>query len=154
VHRWVETDDVLQNALLRLLRALQEVQPGSTREFFGLAAEQMRRELLDLTRHFYGPRGEGAHQASPGQAEDPRASALEPVDPAEPGEELERWCAFHQQVEQLPTEERELVGLIFYHGWKQEEVAELFQVDVRTIQRRWKAVLVKLHDLLQEEPGR
>src|ERR1051326_1878602 len=64
VQRWAETDDVLQNALLRLLRALQEVWPSSTREFLGLAAAQMRRELLDLARHFYGPQGEGAHHAS------------------------------------------------------------------------------------------
>jgi RNA polymerase sigma factor (sigma-70 family) len=151
VHRWVETDDVLQNALLRLLRALQEVQPGSTREFFGLAAEQMRRELLDLARHFYGPRGEGAHHASQDQGEDPLTPAREPVDQADSAEELERWGAFHQEVAKLPAEERELVGLIFYHGWTQEEVAELFRVDVRTIQRRWKSVLVKLHDLLREQ---
>jgi RNA polymerase sigma-70 factor (ECF subfamily) len=50
VRRWNETDDVLQNALLRLLRALETVNPASTRAFFGLAAAQIRRELLDLRR--------------------------------------------------------------------------------------------------------
>ena len=59
VGRWVEVEDVLQGSLMRLLRALESVQPDSTRAFFGLAAEQMRRELLDLGRHFYGPQGEG-----------------------------------------------------------------------------------------------
>src|SRR5262245_22819150 len=54
VARWVDAEDVLQNALLRLLRALESVQPDSTRDFFGLAAEQIRRELLDLARHYYG----------------------------------------------------------------------------------------------------
>src|SRR5690348_11525341 len=48
VRRWVDAEDVLQNALLRLLRALETVRPESTRAFFGLAAEQLRRELLDL----------------------------------------------------------------------------------------------------------
>src|SRR5688572_3766997 len=57
VRRWVETDDVLQNALMRLFRALQEVRPETVRDFFGLAAEQMRRELIDLARHFQGPQG-------------------------------------------------------------------------------------------------
>src|SRR5438270_11169773 len=52
VKRYAETDDVLQNSLLRLLRALDDVQPTSTREFLGLAATQIRRELLDLARHF------------------------------------------------------------------------------------------------------
>src|SRR4051794_35267596 len=48
VQRWEQTDDVLQNALLRLWRALGEVRPASTRDFFALAATQIRRELLDL----------------------------------------------------------------------------------------------------------
>src|SRR6266851_2635559 len=45
-----DTGDVLQNSLLRLLHALREVRPDSVKDFFGLAAEQMRRELLDLAR--------------------------------------------------------------------------------------------------------
>src|SRR5262245_13193854 len=69
VQRWVQTDDVLQSALMRLLRALETVQPASVRDFFGLAAEQMRRELLDLARHFYGPHGAGTHQAPTGSGD-------------------------------------------------------------------------------------
>jgi RNA polymerase sigma-70 factor (ECF subfamily) len=46
-----ETGDVLHNALFRLTRALREVRPSSTAAFFGLAAEQIRRELLDLARY-------------------------------------------------------------------------------------------------------
>src|SRR5262249_31686133 len=30
---------------------------------------------------------------------------------------LERWAAFHEAVETLPAEQREVVGLTFYHGW-------------------------------------
>src|SRR5436305_5024138 len=64
VQRWADTDDVLQSALLRLLRALEQVRPSSVRDFFGLAAEQMRRELLDLARRFHGPEGFAAHHES------------------------------------------------------------------------------------------
>src|SRR5262245_53991081 len=64
VQRWAQTDDVLQNALVRLLRALQDVHPVTVREFFALTAEQVRRELLDLARHYYGPQGRGAHHAT------------------------------------------------------------------------------------------
>jgi hypothetical protein len=49
VQRWADTRDVLQASLLRLLHALEEVRPSSSRDFFGLAAEQIRRELLDRT---------------------------------------------------------------------------------------------------------
>src|SRR2546421_3225469 len=64
VRRWVETDDVLQNALLRLLGALRSVRPQTPREFFVLANLQIRRELIDLARHFYGPEGIGANHDS------------------------------------------------------------------------------------------
>ncbi len=150
VGRWADTHDVLQNAILRLLRALQEVRPANTREFYGLAATQIRRELLDLARHFYGPHGQGANHASlaPGGASPPG----EPADKDDP-DDLERWCAFHEQVEQLPAEEREVVGLIFYHGWTQAQVAELLQVAERTVRRRWDAALVKLHQGLNDQHG-
>ena len=38
----------------------------------------------------------------------------------------------------LPVREREVVGLVFYHGWTQAQVAELFGVDVRTVRRWWE----------------
>src|SRR5262245_57256136 len=49
------SSDVLQGVLLRLHRALREVTPRSTAAFFGLAAAQVRRELLDLARRHRGP---------------------------------------------------------------------------------------------------
>jgi RNA polymerase sigma factor (sigma-70 family) len=154
VGRWVEADDVLQGSLLRILRALESVQPGSTRAFFGLAAEQMRRELLDLARHFYGPQGLGANYAS---VADDSGASQPGFDPAGPGDDgdLERWCRFHEEVAKLPAQEREVVGLIYYHGWSQAQVAELFQVNVRTVRRWWEAALVKLHrDLKGEDEAR
>jgi RNA polymerase sigma factor (sigma-70 family) len=151
VGRWVEVEDVLQGSLLRLLRALESVRPDSTRALFGLAAEQMRRELLDLARHFYGPQGEGANHASVG--DDPGASrpGLEPPDPGSDESDLDRWCQFHEEVARLPAQEREVVGLIYYHGWTQAQVAELFQVNVRTVRRWWEAALVELHRVLSVE---
>src|SRR5262249_29392867 len=48
VHRWEQTDDVLQNATLRLQRALQQMTVQTPSDFFRLAALNIRRELLDL----------------------------------------------------------------------------------------------------------
>jgi hypothetical protein len=61
VRRWEATDDVVQNALLRLYRTLAEVQPATAIEFYRLAATNIRRELLDLAKHYYGPQGLGAN---------------------------------------------------------------------------------------------
>jgi RNA polymerase sigma-70 factor (ECF subfamily) len=146
VGRWFQTDDVLQNALLRLLRALHEVRPDSMRGFFSLAAEQLRRELLDLARRIRGPRGLGANHDS---AENRTSPAPEPTDLAEGADDVDRWCCFHAEVEKLPAEEREVVGLVFYHGWSQAEIAELFQIDVRTVRRRWRSACVRLGEVLK-----
>ena len=112
VQGWAQTGDVLQSSLLRLLRALEEVRPASSRDFFGLAAEQMRRELLDLARHFNGPRGLAAnYQSNVENTSEPRSRQV-PLEVADDPGELERWERFHQAVEALPAEERETVGLI------------------------------------------
>jgi RNA polymerase sigma factor (sigma-70 family) len=143
VQRWADADDVLQNAQLRLLRSLHHVRPDSTRAFFGLAAKQIRRELLDLARHYYGPQGVGANHANNGVA------CL--ADDADEADDMGRWTLFHEEVAKLPAEEHEVVRLIFYHGWKQAEVAERLQVTVRTVQRRWEASLARLRRRLRED---
>jgi RNA polymerase sigma-70 factor (ECF subfamily) len=141
VRRWVDSDDVLQNAQLRLLRALETVRPDSARAFFALAAQQIRRELLDMARHFFGPQGLGANHDS-----QPPASARPPVpDRKDDSGDLTRWQAFHESVAQLPPEEREVVDLLYYAGQTQAEAAELLGVAVRTVQRRWGAALLRLH---------
>jgi RNA polymerase sigma-70 factor (ECF subfamily) len=151
VRRWADTGDVLQGAVLRLLRALEEVRPADTRHFFNLAAEQMRRELLDLSRHFYGPLGHGANHASVGPQDDTPTPACEPADRTDDTADLHRWSAFHEAVEQLPAEEREVVGLVFYHGWTQAEIGELFSIDERTVRRRWQSACLQLQRLVGDE---
>jgi RNA polymerase sigma factor (sigma-70 family) len=66
-------------------------------------------------------------------------------------EELERWRCFHEEVEKLPVEEREVVGLRFYHGWTDAEIAELFGVAERTVRRRWASGCSRLSEALKGE---
>jgi RNA polymerase sigma-70 factor (ECF subfamily) len=145
VRRWADTDDVLQTALMRLLHTLQATQPESTRHFANLAALHIRRELLDLARHYRNrlDRPGGAAGSQDG------AGAADPADPnSAVTDDLDLWSAFHEQVDQLPVEEREVVGLTFYHGWTQVQIAELFQVDERTVRRRWRSASLKLTEAL------
>jgi RNA polymerase sigma-70 factor (ECF subfamily) len=148
VARWEQAEDVLQNALLRLLRALRAVKPDSVRNFFCLAAEQIRRELLDLARHYQGPRGLGTHHASPPPAGGAGSTPERPDSPDKVDEDLERWEEFHRAVERLPANEREVTGLVFYHGRTQEEVAELLGVSERTVRRQWQSACGNLHRAL------
>jgi RNA polymerase sigma-70 factor (ECF subfamily) len=152
VGRYEQTGDVLQGATLRLLRALTKIRPESTRAMFGLAAEQIRRELLDLSRRYYGPEGWGANHDSnalPAGFSSAPESPREPFAPDEDPAELERWTAFHEAVEHLPAEEREVFSLAYYHGWSQREIAELMQHDERTIRRKWRHACLRLNTLLE-----
>jgi RNA polymerase sigma-70 factor (ECF subfamily) len=157
VQRWEQTDDVLQNASLRLYRTLQEVTPATAKDFFRLAALNIRRELLDLAKHYYGPQGQGARHASiagkPDQGK-PAPPPAEPLDRTHEPSRVAAWSEFHRQVEALPDEEREVFDLLWYQELSQVEVAELLKVSERTIKRRWQSARLKLHDALGGElPG-
>jgi RNA polymerase sigma factor (sigma-70 family) len=145
VRRWSDTNDVLQCALLRLHRSLAEIRPESPRQFYGLAATQIRRELLDLAKHFYGACGVGANHHSDGG----RAAERKPADPLEP-ETLECWARFHELVDTLPEEEREVVQLLWYEGLKQPEAAAVLGVSLATLKRRWQAARLRLSELLED----
>lgn len=157
LRRWEQTDDVLQNALLRLCRALQEVTPPTVRDYFRLAALQIRRELLDLARHYYGPEGAGAHHASQGPetgSASGAAPAYETPDVTQDPSQLAAWCEFHQQISLLPEAEREVFELLWYQGLSQAEAALVLNLSERTLQRHWRAARLKLHEALHGElPG-
>jgi RNA polymerase sigma-70 factor (ECF subfamily) len=152
VHRWEDTDDVLQNAVLRLSRALGEVQPPTAADFFRLAGAQIRRELLDLARRYSGPRGlSGSKAARAGPVEfsaDDSAAGLELSDTTNDPDRLPVWTDFHRAVEALPAEEREVFDLLFYQGLSQPEAAAVLAVSERTIKRRWQAARLRLVDVL------
>jgi RNA polymerase sigma-70 factor (ECF subfamily) len=147
VKRWEQTDDVLQNASMRLYRTLAEIQPRNATEFFRLAALNIRRELLDLAKHYYGPQGRGALHASIGGDH----QALERADTVAEPNRLAAWSEFHRQAELLPDEEREIFDLLWYQGLSQAEVADLLKVSARTVKRRWQSARLQLHDALHGE---
>jgi RNA polymerase sigma-70 factor (ECF subfamily) len=152
VKRYAETDDVLQNSLLRLLRALEGVRPDSTRQFLNLAAVQIRRELIDLARHFYGPQGAGAHHASGAAVAAGSNSAAQPLEQGDATFDptaLAEWREFHEQIERLSDEQREAVNLLYYQGLPQADAAALLNVSVRTLQRRWQGAQLALHEALK-----
>lgn len=143
VRRLNETDDVAQGAAMRLYRALATLTPADPREFLGLVALQVRRELLDLARKHAGPeslsphldtdvvhvRGEAVHRTE--QAADDMSAREE--------RSLSRWVRFHDVAAALPEEERTVFEMAWYLGATQAEIADVFGISERTVRRRWEA---------------
>lgn len=143
VRRWDDTDDVFQNAALRLHRALAQLPIDSPRELMALAATQIHRELLDLARHHAGP---SSYAANHGTNVVPRGNApgqslVHHVDRiAAADEHLDRWSAFHEAIARLPAEQREIFHLVWHLGADQKTVARLLDCSERTVKSRWREI--------------
>ncbi|HMO13333.1 MAG TPA: sigma-70 family RNA polymerase sigma factor [Pirellulaceae bacterium] len=152
VNRWEQTEDIFQRATMRLFQSLSEVELNDARHFFRLAALQIRRELLDLARHYGGPEGMGANYATQFVQRDmshaPHA-AYDLADQTGNPESALHWGEFHNIIETLPEEQKEVVELLFYHGLSQEEAAKVMNISVRTVKRYWRAARLAIHDKLK-----
>ena len=99
-------------------------------QFFGLAAQLMRRILIDHARsHHYAKRGGGAHRVSLDEAavlSEERASELVALDDA-----LTSLAAVDPRKSQV-------VELRFFGGLNIEETAEVLKLSSMTIQREWR----------------
>lgn len=142
VRRWDDTDDVFQNAAMRLHRTLGQVAVDSPRSVMALAATQIHRELIDLARRYAGPSSfaanHGTNLAAPGvpaAADTPAAIANAP----EPPDPLERWTQFHEAIASLPAELREVFHLVWYLDADQKTIAQLLGCSDRTVKSRWRA---------------
>ncbi len=133
-----ETGDVLNSAMIRFLRAIDATPIRDTRHFYALAAEQIRRELIDLARKA---------QSTLNRAVELQPNHAPAADHAAQ-QHLEDWCAFHSAVDNLPDEERAVFEPVFYHDISQRELAEQLGVSAKTVQRRYRSACVRLYERL------
>ncbi len=152
LERWEQTDDVLQGALQRLVRALRDVRPATVRDFFALSTTMIRRELIDLRRHHFGPEGEARHHATPrpdSHTHVHQPPRFEKASRSDDPSLLAELTEFHERVEQLPNEECEVFGLLWYQGLTRDEAAVLLGISVRTVGRRWREARLRLVELVR-----
>lgn len=143
VRRFDETDDVVQNAALRLYKTLASLHPSSSEHFINLACTHIRRELIDLARKHAGPESYAAnHETNYVRQDDRDLAKIDAVasHTADSLGALDNWTRFHEAAAQLPDEERELFHLVWYMGAKQAEAARILGCSTRTIKRHWDSV--------------
>lgn len=136
VRRWTETDDIVQGASLRLYRALGAVAPSDVQHFIRLAALQVRRELIDMTRRLGNAESFAANHETGGPDGAHRVEGVADTAADEPAR-LAAWSRFHATVELLPEAEREVFGMVWYLGLSQDAIAGLLGCSARTVRRRW-----------------
>ncbi len=148
VHRWEQTEDVFQAAAMKLFSSLSVVKPNNPRAFLGLAATQIRRTLIDLARHHFGPLGAAAHHQSDPILAEAKNDAPARSEGVQAPETLEEWADFHEAIDKLPVDLREVFSLRWYHGMTQDEIARVLNFSVATVQRKWYAAQLRIHDAL------
>lgn len=152
VSRWDDTDDVFQNAALRLHRAL--ARPGGPpRSVMALAAAELRRELLDLARRYTGPLSQASHHAT-NVIRGAEGIAVGRYDEGAvaPDEGLDRWSAFHEAIDGLPPLLREVFDLVWYVGADQKTIAGLLGCSERTVKTRWRDAREAVRAALEAAP--
>jgi len=137
LHRLVDTDDLLQNAAIRMQRALASVIVESPRHAMALAATQLKRELVDLVRSQRRGSGNDTHIEGDVDQEGIQRDGS-----------LNAWTEFHAAVEALPRPQREAVHFLWYLGLNQEEAARLLGITDRTLRRHWTAAQATLRQQL------
>jgi RNA polymerase sigma factor (TIGR02999 family) len=124
----LQTSALVNEAFLRLIDQ-KNVQWQNRAHFFAIAAQMMRRILVDYARsRRYAKRGGGAHEVSLDEAlivSDERNAEVVSVHEA-----LERMAEFDLRKSQI-------VELRFFGGLSIEETAEVLAVSPGTIMRDW-----------------
>ena len=114
------------------------------RHFYNAAAQAMRRILVEHARaHRSAKRGGGAPKLDVDAVQVPAAGAGSPVD----------WLALDEAMGELAKQDprrHQVVMLRYFAGLGEAEVAELMEVDVRTVRRDWSAARLWLYSRLSD----
>jgi RNA polymerase sigma factor (sigma-70 family) len=144
-----EIQSVVDEAWMRLLKALEKNHPESAEEFYSLMFHKVRQVLLDMaghqTRddarwHEIPPEGDGSGSSPAGNLED---TTHDPV-------RLALWTEFHRQVAELPDDQRIVFDFHFFAALPQAEIARLLDLDPKQVSRRWLAATGQLARWLRE----
>lgn len=155
VRRWEETDDLFQNAALRLHRTLGQMRLTEPRSVMALAATELRRELLDLARKHAGPLSYAANHGTNviRGARGDAAEAERHVDRAASADEpLDRWTAFHEAVDSLDGEHRDVFHMVWFLGCDQRTIAGALGCSTRTVKTRWREAREAVRRRLDGDP--
>lgn len=135
---------LVHECYLKLMKQ-ENVDWNGRSHFFGIAAQLMRRILIDHARgHLRGKRG-GDHQVLP--LDD--AIVYSP----QRSDELLRLDEALDRLSKLDARQGRIVELRFYGGLSVEETAEFLKISPKTVKRDWSVARAWLHAELRNDYG-
>jgi RNA polymerase sigma factor (sigma-70 family) len=142
-----ETDDILHDALCRLIPYLEkpETEPCSSAErFYALVATVLRHTLIDVARKHFGTLQ--SHTISAG------IEANHPLLQESSG--LGGWresVRVHELVERLPAAERRVIEMTLYLGFGTGEIARRLGIHAGNVSRRLASAKELLGQMLRQD---
>jgi len=135
---------LVNEAYLKLV-CQQSVNWQSRSHFFGIAAQLMRRILIDHARRHLRKKRGGAHEVVPldeGLVFSPGQSAV-----------LLRLDEALERLAKLDPRQSKIVELRFFGGLSVEEAAEFLGISPKTVKRDWSVAKAWLHGELRQQNG-
>lgn len=151
-----DTDDLLQNAMIGLERAIRAEKPTTADSFGKLMTTKLVQAIRDLSKALHAKKRDVSRVTSLDQTIDDGGTsplAMDPVDPATHHELLIDWSELHDAIANLPEEQRVVMEHIFYSNYTHDEVSTLLGVCTKTVQRRFSDAKKSLVTKLKHMPG-
>lgn len=155
VRRWEQTDDVVQGSLIRLSRTIDNLPINSPRDFFKLAATNIRWELRALRDKYLADTSHARHHHTdiPASLAEGHASIDKVLtDVAAPLDSFAAMSQFLDAIEVLTDDDREIIDLRLVHGLTRQEAADQLGLTLATFKRRYAEACDRLGEELGERP--
>ena len=137
LRRFEDTDDVLVGVQTRFATALRDRRFDTLVDFLRFGATLIGHQLIDFSRHYFGPLGQGRREVAIGGNELGGPGRVEPQDPAAGPADLARVGDIDGVIDRLPAEHREVFHALYYLGLTQADAADVLDVSLSTLKRRW-----------------
>jgi RNA polymerase sigma factor (TIGR02999 family) len=138
----LEATGLVHEAWLRLQKSAPE-EWRDRKQFYGAAAEAMRRILVEAARRRLSAKRGRGEEAVPLEDDLPIAAPMAD----------ERLLGIHEVLDRLEVEnemDARIVKLRFFGGMSNKEIAALLEVGERTVERHWKLAKLWLYRELKE----
>lgn len=154
IRRWEATDDVLQQAMVRMSRCLDKIKPQTAKHLFSLVRLQISRELTDMARKYYGPEGLGYNHATRHGETETSYGGVSHAEAIGAGpQQLIEWLEFHEAIDELPEPCKSVFCMAWYDMMTHDEMAAAMGCSAKTIQRHFRKACLQIRQRFASRPG-